>query len=87
MEEEEKNKETDPNDSSTNKKNSIDNDMSHNNYNTNNSEVFRHMNKEITQKNEENLQGTQTQEMEIKTEPNNQSQINAVQTTKNNPLM
>jgi hypothetical protein len=87
MEEEEKNKETDPNDSSTNKKNSIDNDMSHNNYNTNNSEVFRHMNKEITQKNEENLQGTQTQEMEIKTEPNNQSQINAAQATKNNPLM
>jgi hypothetical protein len=45
------------------------------------------MNKEITQKNEENLQGTQTQEMEIKTEPNNQSQINAAQATKNNPLM
>jgi hypothetical protein len=87
MEEEEKNKENDQNDSSTNKKNSIVNDMSHNNYNTNNSEVFCHMNKEITQKNEENLQGTQTQEMEIKTEPNNQSQINAAQATKNNPLM
>ena len=87
MEEEEKNKETEPNDSSTNKQNIIDNDMSHSNYIANNSEVFRHMNKEIAPKNEENLQGTQTQTMEIKTEPNNQSQINATLATKNNPLM
>jgi hypothetical protein len=87
MEEEEKNKETEPNDSSTNKQNVIDNDMSHSNYIANNSEVFRHMNKEIAAKNEENLQGTQTQTMEIKTEPNNQSQINATLATKNNPLM
>lgn len=89
MEEEEKNKETDQNDLSNNKPNITDNDISQNNYNHNNSEIFRQMNKEKKIKSDEKkLQDAKEQTMEIKQEPNNsQIQTNVDINIKNNALM
>lgn len=85
MEEEEKNKENEQNDSDT-KPNIIESEINPS-CNTNNSEAFRHMNKEKIKTNEEKFKDSKEQTMEIKSEiNNNQNQNVTYPRTKNESL-
>ena len=86
MEAEEKNKETDQNDLSNNQ-NINPSDISHNNYNNNNSEIFRHMNNQEIKANEEKIKDSKEKTMEIKEEINNEKIKDNDITPKNNDLM
>lgn len=86
MEAEEKNKETDQNDLSNNQ-NINPSDISHNNYNNNNSEIFRHMNNQEIKTNEEKIKDSKEKTMEIKEEINNEKIKDNDITPKNNDLM
>ena len=86
MEAEEKNKVTDQNDLSNNQ-NINPSDISHNNYNNNNSEIFRHMNNKEIKTNEEKIKDSKEKTMEIKEEINNEKIKNNDITPKNNDLM
>lgn len=86
MEAEEKNKETDQNDLSNNQ-NINPSDISHNNYNNNNSEIFRQMNNQEIKANEEKIKDSKEKTMEIKEEINNEKIKNNDITPKNNDLM
>lgn len=86
MNEEEKNKETDQKDLS-NKENVIENDINTND-NTNNSEAFRHINREKIKINEEKLKDAKEQTMEIKSEITSGPSQNSIDIArKNNSLM
>ena len=85
MKEEEKNKETEQNDLNI-KPNIIENEINPS-CNTNNSEVFRHMNKEKIKTTEEKFKDSKEQTMEIKSDlNNNQNQNVSDLRTKNEPL-
>ena len=86
MEAEEKNKETDQNDLSNNQ-NINPSDISHNNYNNNNSEIFRHMNNQEIKANEEKIKDSKEKTMEIKEEINNEKIKDNDITPKNNDSM
>ena len=86
MEAEEKNKETDQNDLSNNQ-NINPSDISHNNYNNNNSEIFRHMNNQEIKTNEEKIKDSKEKTMEIKEEINNEKIKDNDITPKNNDSM
>ena len=86
MEAEEKNKETDQNDLSNNQ-NINPSDISHNNYNNNNSEIFRHMNNQEIKTNEEKIKNSKEKTMEIKEEINNEKIKDNDITPKNNDSM
>ena len=86
MEAEEKNKVTDQNDLSNNQ-NINPSDISHNNYNNNNSEIFRHMNNQEIKANEEKIKDSKEKTMEIKEEINNEKIKDNDITPKNNDLM
>ena len=86
MEAEEKNKETDQNDLSNNQ-NINPSDISHNNYNNNNSEIFRQMNNQEIKANEEKIKDSKEKTMEIKEEINNEKIKDNDITPKNNDLM
>lgn len=86
MEAEEKNKVTDQNDLSNNQ-NINPSDISHNNYNNNNSEIFRQMNNQEIKANEEKIKDSKEKTMEIKEEINNEKIKNNDITPKNNDLM
>lgn len=86
MEAEEKNKVTDQNDLSNNQ-NINPSDISHNNYNNNNSEIFRHMNNQEIKTNEEKIKNSKEKTMEIKEEINNEKIKDNDITPKNNDSM
>ena len=86
MEAEEKNKETDQNDLSNNQ-NINPSDISHNNYNNNNSEIFRQMNNQEIKTNEEKIKNSKEKTMEIKEEINNEKIKDNDITPKNNDSM
>ena len=86
MEAEEKNKVTDQNDLSNNQ-NINPSDISHNNYNNNNSEIFRQMNNQEIKANEEKIKDSKEKTMEIKEEINNEKIKDNDITPKNNDLM
>ena len=86
MEAEEKNKVTDQNDLSNNQ-NINPSDISHNNYNNNNSEIFRQMNNQEIKANEEKIKDSKEKTMEIKEEINNEKIKDNDITPKNNDSM